>query len=111
MLVFKNVIKIYNGAGKEPFTHWLNSFKDKTLVTRILRRIDRVAFNNYGDHRYLTGGMFELKVDFGPGYRIYCGEDGGSVVILLCAGDKKSQTKDIILAKQYWQDYLQKRKV
>ena len=104
------VVKIYKTNGKEPFNIWLNSFRDKTLIAKILRRIDRVALNNYGDHRYLSGGVFELKIDCGSGYRIYCGEERDTVVMLLCGGGKKSQTKDIIMAKQYWQDYLHKRR-
>ncbi len=108
--MFKKVIKVYSTKGKEPFNNWLDSFKDKTLISKILRRVDRVALNNYGDHRYLSGALFELKIDFGPGYRVYCGEDGDTIVMLLCGGDKKSQAKDIIKAKEYWQDYLRKRK-
>ena len=83
-------------SGEEPFNEWFKRLKDVTIKARILRRLDRLEFSNYGDHRYLTGGLFELKFDIGPGYRVYCGEEENQLVVLLCAGDKSSQSKDIL---------------
>lgn len=60
---------------------------------------------NLGDHRSVGDGVFELRLDFGPGYRIYFGRIGHQVILLLTGGDKSSQTKDITKAKQYWNDY------
>ena len=65
---------------------------------RIQVRIDRLATGNPGKHRVLTGGVAEMKLDFGPGYRIYYTERAGRLVILLCGGDKSTQTEDIALA-------------
>jgi putative addiction module killer protein len=104
------VIKIYSNNGKEPVKDWLSKLKDKTIRVRIRRRIDRLELGNYGDHRYLSGGLFELKLDIGPGYRIYCGEEDRTIIVLLCGGDKSSQHKDIIKAKEYWKTYLMRKK-
>ena len=52
----------------------------------VLRRVDRIAAGNFGEHRYLDKGMSELKIDLGPGYRVYCAQDGKTVILLLCAG-------------------------
>ncbi len=57
----------------------------------------------------LGAGLFELRIDTGPGYRVYCGQDGATLVLLLCAGDKRTQTKDIEHARDYWQDYQGRR--
>jgi putative addiction module killer protein len=101
---------LYKTNGKEPFSDWLDKLKDQSVRMRILRRIDRLALGNYGDYRYISGKLFELKLDVGSGYRVYCGEDGKQLVILLCGGDKGSQSHDIARAKVYWQEYLQRRK-
>lgn len=73
--------------------------KDRAGVARIRIRIDRLAWGNPGQTRNLAGGVSELKVDFGPGYRIYFTERGGELVILLCGGTKKGQSQDITLAQ------------
>ncbi len=68
-------------------------------------RLDRAARGNFGDRKSVGGGVLELRFDFGPGYRVYFGEDGASVILLLIGGDKSTQTKDIETAKRYWNDY------
>jgi putative addiction module killer protein len=70
-----------------------------------IARVDRLAFGAFGDWRAVGGGVFELRVHFGPGYRVYFGRDGKAVVILLCGGEKRSQSADIRRAKSYWKDY------
>ena len=72
---------------------------------RILRRLDRLAWGNFGECRSVGNGVFELILNFGPGYRIYFGEVDNTVVLLLCGGDKSSQVRDIEQAKMYWQTY------
>ncbi len=72
----------------------------------ILNRLFRVANGNYGDDKSLKDGVYELRFTFGPGYRVYFGEDGPYLVVLLCGGDKSSQEKDIETAKAYWEAYL-----
>lgn len=72
---------------------------------RILQRLRRVEVGNYGDYKSLKDGVFELRLMFGSGYRIYFAEQGETVVILLCGGDKSTQPKDIESAKNYWKEY------
>lgn len=82
------------------FDRWMEGLKDRAAVARIRIRIDRLALGNPGLCRNLKGGVSELKVDFGPGYRIYFTERAGELVILLCGGTKKGQDGDIALAIQ-----------
>jgi putative addiction module killer protein len=82
------------------FDTWMAGLKDRAAVARIRIRIDRLAMGNAGQSRNLKGGVSELKVDFGPGYRVYFTERGGELVILLCGGTKKGQADDIALAQQ-----------
>lgn len=90
--------------GEEPFRNWLNSLRDKTIVYRVRLRIDRIRYGNYGDHKRFND-IIELRLHFGKGYRVYCGEDGNSLVILLAGGDKSSQVYDIEKAIEYWRNY------
>lgn len=101
----KTVIVYQNAAGNEPFTEWLNSLRDRTTRRRILQRLLRVQSGHYGDFKPVGGGVNELRLFFGPGYRIYFGEDGDTLVILLCGGDKDSQSQDIVQAQAYWREY------
>ena len=100
--------------GKEPFTDWLDSIRDKTIQSRIKKRMDRVENGNMGDYKLLGPNLYELRLDFGPGYRIYfsvyfSGSDSRTILIL-CAGDKSSQTSDIEGAKKYSLDAKQRYK-
>ena len=91
--------------GTEPFTNWLRSLRDGKARGRIRQRIARVRLGNFGDVRSVGDGVQELRIPFGPGFRIYFGREGDSVVILLSGGDKSTQTRDIDRAKEYWRDY------
>lgn len=94
--------------GSSPFAEWFNSLKDKQAKAKIQIRLDRLSAGNPGDYKGLAEDIFELRVDFSPGYRIYCGEVKDTLVILLCGGDKKSkkqQSQDIEDAKSFWEDY------
>lgn len=77
------------------FEDWLVSLRDRQARMRIQARIDRLAFGNPGQHRALTGGVCEMKIDCGPGYRVYFTRQGNGWVVLLCGGDKASQRADI----------------
>ncbi len=101
-------VRIYRTkTGKTTFSEWLKQL-DKTTQAIIDTRIARVRGGNFGDCKRLTGadGIHELRIDFGPGFRVYFGKDGDTIIILLCGGDKRSQNRDIRKAKEYWQDYL-----
>lgn len=91
--------------GKKPFDNWLKSLKDKKAIARILQRIDRVSLGNFGDCRSVGEGVFELRVHFGPGFRVYFGIANEQLIILLSGGDKGSQKKDISTAQTYWKEY------
>ncbi len=101
-------VLIYETADeKYPFEDWLSKLKDVVGRAMIRKRINRVRAGNLGRNRSLGDGVWELKIDFGPGYRVYYGEDGPIIVVLLCGGDKGSQDRDIAKAKDYWRDYSQ----
>lgn len=100
----KQIIVYKTPDGKEPFVEWLFSLRDKTNRHRIEARIDRMRFGNYGDHKRFKG-IIEIRFQFGKGYRIYCAEDGDTIVVLLQGGDKSTQDKDIDKALKYWRDY------
>lgn len=79
----------------EAYRSWINSLKDRTSRARIQVRVDRLVHGNPGQHRVLTEGVCELKIDVGPGYRVYYTERGGVVIVLLAGGDKSTQQQDI----------------
>jgi len=91
--------------GHTPFTEWLDALRDRQARARIRTRLERVAMGNFGDRRSVGGGVWELRFTFGPGYRVYYGIDGDTVVLLLCGGDKSTQAADISRAKKYWAEY------
>jgi putative addiction module killer protein len=101
----KTIIVYHTAAGKEPFTDWLNSLRDPATRRRILKRLLRLEQGHYGDFKPVGGGVNELRFFFGAGYRVYYAEDGDTLVILLCGGDKSGQKRDIQQAQAYWQEY------
>jgi putative addiction module killer protein len=104
-------LKIYQFSnGKEPFIDWLESIKDRSTRNRIITRLDRLEIGNPGDSRHLGEGVFELRLHFGSGYRIYYGEDGPVIVILLIGGDKSTQSEDIQKALAYWKSYKEEKR-
>ena len=99
-------VEIYcSRGGREPFTEWLNAIRDQKTQRRIRTRLTALKLGNFGDYKSVGGGVFELRFYFGGGYRIYFGEVDNTVVLLLCGGDKSSQTRDIERAKAYWSAY------
>jgi putative addiction module killer protein len=101
----KEVLAYQTREGRIPFNEWLDDLGDRRVVARIFARLARVRQGNLGDCRGVGGGVSELRVDHGPGYRVYFAQKGQTLVILLCGGDKRTQERDIQRAKQYWQDY------
>lgn len=83
--------------GKIPYRDWFLGLKDKRTAAKIAKRLDLLTLGHLGHHRVLRGGLAELKIDFGPGYRVYIGQAGAVLVILLCGGDKAGQPRDIEL--------------
>ena len=79
----------------QEFDAWLSKLKDRQATQRILARIDRVRLGNFGDAKFLRDGVSELRIDWAAGYRLYYTQRNGVMVILLCGGDKSTQSKDI----------------
>ncbi len=105
MLEPKQVVFYADERGNEPFQNWLNKLRDQQSRRRILGRLLRFQHGHYGDVEPIGDGLLELRLFFGPGYRVYFGEDGESIVVILCGGDKDSQSRDIKNAKIYWKEY------
>ena len=82
----------------DEYAQWIDELKDQAGRARILMRVERLISGNPGQHRNLTDGVSELKVDFGPGYRVYYSKRGTRLLLLLAGGDKSTQQKDIQLA-------------
>ncbi len=99
-------IQIYRTPnGRQPFTEWLESIRDTNMRDRMQARLEKLEESNFGDYKSVGEGVFELRFHFGSGYRIYFAQIGNAIVLLLCGGDKSSQTGDIERAKAYWREY------
>ncbi|MFC0225689.1 type II toxin-antitoxin system RelE/ParE family toxin [Serratia aquatilis] len=91
----------------ETFSNWLTALKDARARARILMRIDRMKEGNFGDSEPIGDGLSEARIHYGPGYRVYFMHQGNQIVVLLCGGDKTTQSKDIKQAKriaQAWKE-------
>ena len=106
----RDLQRYITSEGKIPFATWFDSLKDTQTKYRIDLRLNRLQLGNLGDYRSVGEGVCELKINYGPGYRIYFGQIGTTIILLLCGGDKSSQEKDIFLALEYWKDYKRRRK-
>ena len=104
----KTILTYVKKDGKVPFNDWLKTLKDRKARAIIRTRINRVRLGNLGDCKPLGEGISELRIKFGAGYRVYFGQEGKTIIILLSGGDKSSQDKDIKEAKKYWKDYLRR---
>ncbi len=95
-------------SGKDVFGSWLARLHDRKAQARILARIDRLALGSFGDCKRLRGGICELRIDWGPGYRVYYAMDGELCVLLLSGGDKRNRRADIQRAIEYLRDYQER---
>jgi len=91
--------------GRRPVAKWLDHLNDGVARARIVARLDRLAAGLFGDWKGVGGGICELRIDHGPGYRVYFAQDRFKWVLLLCGGSKGTQGKDIAKAQAYWNDY------
>jgi len=109
MIIKRYKIREYlSRDGRKPFREWLESLSS-AVAARVQARIFRVEQGNLGDFKAVGHGVCELRLAFGPGYRVYFGFYGKEVIILLAGGDKRSQKRDITRARQYWLDYQSRR--
>jgi putative addiction module killer protein len=107
----EKLVRLYiNDAGESPFEEWFDRLSDPRAQQRILARIARLRTGNPGDWKAVGEGVHELRIDHGPGYRIYFGQEGPTLVILLAGGAKSTQQRDIERAKRYWYDYEESKK-
>jgi putative addiction module killer protein len=104
----KEILIYAHGNGTEPYSDWLENLKDVVGRAHIQARITRLKYGNYGDCEPVGEGVRELRIHFGPGYRVYFAEKRSTVVILLCGGDKGNQKRCIKDAKLYWKEYQKK---
>ncbi|MHB8654134.1 MAG: type II toxin-antitoxin system RelE/ParE family toxin [Terriglobia bacterium] len=97
-----------NRAGKDVFDDWLSQLADARAQAKIASRINRLAAGNFGDCKLLRQGVCELRIDWGPGYRVYYAMVGKLCVLLLCGGDKRKQSSDIDRGLAYLRDYKER---
>jgi len=95
-------------SGRDVFGDWITALHGRRAVSAVLLRIGRIRRGLFGDCKSVGDGVQELRIDIGPGYRVYFGRVGDRLIILLCGGDKRGQRGDIEKAKQYWANYSQR---
>ena len=102
------IVRYVSEDGADAFDTW---FRNQTadVRARVQTRLDRIELGNFGDHRGVGHGVFELRVDVGPGYRVYFGRDGKDLVVLLTGGTKKRQARDIAAAQASWRAYTREK--
>ena len=106
-----NEIRHYStAAGADVFQAWFKALRDRQAQARVQARIDRLERGLFGDAEPCGEGVWELRINWGPGYRVYYARAGEQVILLLCAGDKRKQAADIKRAKEFWHDYQQRTK-
>ena len=103
------VLHYLTPAGSDPFQSWIDELNDLKARVAVLRRVDRMSAGNFGDHKFVRDGVWELRVDFGPGYRVYYGRHGKAVVVLLCGGTKRTQGSDVDRAVGFLAEYQRRR--
>lgn len=91
--------------GRDVYQAWVDGLKDQVGRKAVVRRVLRIELGNFGDHKFVRDGVSELRINAGPGYRLYYAHDGDRVVLLLCGGDKGTQQRDIERAVACWHDY------
>jgi putative addiction module killer protein len=95
-------------SGRDPFREWVIGLEE-SAARKVFDRLERLAHGNPGDIKPVGGGVSELRIDFGPGYRIYLGFDGRILVILLGGGTKRNQHRDIATAQTRWAEYKRRK--
>ncbi len=105
-----NIKRYVNEAGKDVVGSWLSKLKDIKARAVVNARIARLAVGNFGDSKSLHDGVRELKISYGPGYRVYYSMVDRQIVLLLCGGDKKTQSDDIKKAVNYLKEYKRRSK-
>jgi putative addiction module killer protein len=90
---------------KDVYMEWRRKIRDTKAGISVDRRVNRIELGNFGDHKPCRDGVWELRIDVGPGYRVYYAISGAEIVLLLCGGDKRTQDADIDRASENWLDW------
>jgi putative addiction module killer protein len=109
MLPLIQVEEYVTKEGVSPFAEWFNSL-DPFVAAKVNTYLTRLSLGNISSLKPLKGSLQEVVIDWGPGYRVYLGRDGGKLVILLGGGTKKRQQRDIAAAERFWEEYKERRK-
>ena len=105
-----NTINEYEDEhGTSLYADWLKSLRDARAKAKIVLRVDRMELGLFGDSQSIGDGLSELRIHYGPGYRVYYGKEGQQIYLLLCGGDKSSQSKDIKKAKACWKNHKRRK--
>lgn len=105
----RNTLNEYTDEfGSSPYYCWLDSLGDARAKARIIMQVDKMELGLFGDSRPIGHGLSELRIHYGPGYRVYYGKESRHTYLLLCGGNKSTQSKDIKLAIRHWKDYAQR---
>ena len=102
------ILEYVDLRGRSPFAEWFDSLSAET-ATRVRWALARMSQGNFSSVKGLGGAIYEYRIDFGPGLRIYFAKDGNTVVILLAGGSKRRQSRDIAIARQSWEDYARRK--
>jgi len=105
-----DLFRYQTADGREPFTDWLNSLRDRQAKARILARLERLEAGNFGDCEPCREGVSEFRIHWGAGYRVYHARVGKTVILLLAGGDKRTQDADIARSVGYLQDFKRRQK-
>ena len=105
-MIEREIKKLQLQGGIVPFDEWFDSLRDLRMQAAVDARLARVRAGNFGDHKSVGDGVFELRIAFGPGLRVYYGMRGQNIVVLVAGGDKGSQSRDIRRARQLWQQFV-----
>lgn len=104
----KEIIFYQTADGARPCEEWLEDLRDRQAEARIQKRLIRLRAGNPGDFKTVGSGVYELRIDYGPGYRVYFAFAEQQLVLLLCGGDKSTQAADIEAAQKYWKDFKER---
>jgi putative addiction module killer protein len=102
----RNLLLLETRNGRTPFLEWIESLNDKSLEKSIDARLTRIENGNFGDHKSIGNGVYELRIPKGPGLRVYYGLEGDTIVVLIGGGNKSSQSSDIKKAHELWREYI-----
>ncbi len=102
------VLDYLTDDGHDPFKEWLANLADRQARARVAVRVQRMAAGNFGDCKPIAEGMWELRIDWGAGYRVYYAKAGAKLILILVGGDKRKQQTEIETALEYWKNWKRK---